>query len=94
MKDETGSTLTGDADGNEYFPVWPHEIYAKAYAQEDWSDYHPERIDLYNWIDEWIPGFLEDGKSVAVYLTPSDSGVTVAPNVHKEHLRAEMSLYE
>ena len=63
-------------------------------ATDFWSGNEPRSIDLSAWLERWIPGMTRDRRLVAVFPTPSNRGVVVAPDRLKENLEAELSLYE
>jgi hypothetical protein len=43
---QAGWALSGDDEGHELVPVWPHERFAAACAEGSWRAYEPRAIDL------------------------------------------------
>ena len=93
LRDEDGWLALGDDEGNDLFPVWPAERYAAAYAAEQHAEERPERIPLEEWLDEYLPGFAEDGVQVAVFPIPSGQGVVLKPEELRAFLDDELAKY-
>jgi len=94
LSTEEGWDLLGDDRGNEYFPLWPFPQFAELYAADGWTNHDPSRIGVTDWLDGWTPKMIADGKSVAVFPTPTDPGLTVALEMLHDDLLAELELYE
>ena len=67
------------ADGDECLPVWPHPDFAAKLAVGDWADCVPQSILLKDWLEDWIPGMVEDGVSLAIFTDENEEGVVVSP---------------
>lgn len=89
-----GWALASDDQGQHLVPVWPHHEFARLCVRGNWTGYEPKQIELGVWVERWIPGMQQDMRLVAVFPTPSDRGVTVAPARFAEDLLAELSKYE
>jgi hypothetical protein len=94
LSNENGWVLAGDKDGRESAPVWPHAEYAAACATGAWGGCEPKAIPLGDWMDKWLPGLARDGRMVAVFMTPNDSGVPIQPEAMARDLEAELEWYE
>lgn len=89
-----GWVLMGDKELTETVPVWPHSIYAKACAVNEWSGYTPKSISVDDWLNKWIPGMAKDGRMVGVFPTTQGETVTVDPLKLKADLEEELAKYQ
>jgi hypothetical protein len=94
LRSADGWVLAGDDEGRELVPVWPHARYAAACAQEAWQGSKPEAITLAEWMEYWLPGMQRDGRLVAVFPAPSNTGIVVTPERLHADLSEESELYE
>lgn len=65
LKDEDGWAELG-LDGETYFPVWAKEDYSELCRSEEWRNYHSEAIDLYEFMQDWIPRLKKDGMRITI----------------------------
>jgi hypothetical protein len=72
LRNADGWVLSGDDDGHETIPVWPHRLYAEAFLEGQWADCEAASIDFEEWMTKWLPGIEEDGRHVAVFPVPKD----------------------
>jgi hypothetical protein len=91
---QEGWALSGDDEGHELVPVWPHERFAAACAEGSWRGYEPQAIDLSVWMERWIPGMQRDQRMVCAFPTPGGESVRVAPERFEHDLKEEFTLYE
>lgn len=89
-----GWVIGGDHSGKECFPVWPHEIYARACATDDWKDSAPQPIEIDTWLARWLPGLKRDNRQVAVFPLPNNQGVIMEPDEMEQALQLEISKFE
>ena len=95
LRTESGWLLLGDPAGRECVPVWPHKRFAEAFGlSPDGSDGEPHAIDSDVFLARWIPGMEKDGRLVAVFPTPANRGVVVAPARLKGDLGSELARVE
>lgn len=88
---QDGWALTSDNEGRELVPVWPHGVYAKACAVDEWQGYQPKAIIMDEWLERWIPGMRNDGRLVALFPTPQDKGIAVDPQRLEIDIRTELA---
>jgi Protein of unknown function (DUF2750) len=93
LRGEGGWVVAEDDEGNQHFPVWPHQRYAQALAQGLWEGEKPVSIDIDEWVEAWLPNLERDGMRVAVFQTPDDQGVGVSPERLKSDLEAELEQF-
>jgi len=89
-----GWVLMGDKEEGEHVPVWPHPVFAEAYAHGEWLGYKPRKIELEDWLNKWIPGMEKDKRMVAVFPTTEGQTTTVSPVQLKSDLEEELTKYE
>lgn len=73
-------------------PLFPNEIFAEAFAKNEWVAYAPKRIELEDFLDKWIPGMKSDGIKPSVFPTDIDSAVVEVDDLHQS-LLAELENY-
>jgi len=88
-----GWAIMGDSDGNEVFPIWPHQDFAALCANGAWDNYTPKVIELGVWMEKWLPGLQRDQRLVAVFPTPDNQGIERPPLAHREDLATELENY-
>jgi hypothetical protein len=89
-----GWVVAEDDEGTQHFPIWPHQRFAEACATGPWQGEKPVPLDVDEWVAGWLPDLEEDGIRVAVFQTPDDQGVGVAPSRLKRDLDAELAQFE
>jgi hypothetical protein len=85
--------IAEDGEGNQHFPVWPHQRFAQELATGQWGDAAPIAIDVDEWVEEWLPDLEGDGIRIAVFQTPDDRGVGVSPQRLKRDLVKELEQF-
>jgi hypothetical protein len=88
-----GWALAGDDNGKELFPVWPMKEYAFLSAVKEWEGYVPRSFSLEYFVDDMLPKLKEDGVSIAVFYTPSDTGIVPEFGKLYEDIKDEMRKY-
>jgi hypothetical protein len=83
----------GDANQTEIVPVWPHPIFAEAFAIGEWLGYEPKRIGLDDWLTKWTPGMEKDHRMVAVFPATEGQTTTANPIKLKNDLEEELAKY-
>jgi len=94
LKSEDGWVVSGDDQGRELVPVWPHPLYAEICAEGKWTGTRPEAIALNEWLERWTPGMISDQRLISVFPTPQGQSIAVEPNRLKEDLEREISQYD
>lgn len=93
LSGEGGWVVAADDEGNQHFPVWPHQRFAQALAEGLWEGEKPVSIDIDEWVEAWLPNLERDGMRIAVFQTPDDKGVGVSPERFKTDLEAELEQF-
>lgn len=65
LKDDDGWASLG-LDEDIFFPVWAKAEFAELCISGDWQGYRCEAIDIYDFLEEWLPGMKEDAIRVTV----------------------------
>ena len=94
LRSASGWSLAGAEDGREVIPVWPHEQFAAACSEGAWKGDEPTPIPLDDWLEKWLPGMERDGRLVAVFPTPANSGAVVEPQRLRNDLRVDLEQYQ
>ncbi|WP_139489508.1 DUF2750 domain-containing protein [Brevibacillus dissolubilis] len=89
---QDGWAVTEDNDGNRLLPFWPRREFAEHCAVDGWADYTAECIDLYEFMDEFLPRLIEDGLKPSIFLNNNDSAVLEVETLLGD-LRAELEKY-
>jgi hypothetical protein len=94
LRGDSGWVVAEDDEGTRHFPIWPHQRFAEACATGPWQGEKPVPLDVDEWVAGWLPDLEEDGMRVAVFQTPDDQGVGVAPSRLKRDLDSELAQFE
>ena len=94
LREPDGWVSVSDDSEIPMLPVWPHRESAELLVNGTWASASPTPIDLYDWLEEWLPNLAADGDMVAVFPTPVGKGVVVDPAALKADLERETSRYE
>jgi len=70
---DDGWASAQDDDGNMLIPFFPKKQFAEYCAVNEWKNFKAERIDLYEFIDEWLVDMKEDGVRPSIFPTNEDS---------------------
>ena len=82
-----GWATAADENGRPALALWPSEEYAERSREADWATYSPRSIPLDELIEELLPGLVEDGVSIAVFMA---SQVSDTAMVSAETLLADL----
>lgn len=93
LRDASGWVAEGEDASAPGFAVWPHPDYAAACATGAWAGCLPAEIEVYAFMQAWLPDMAERGVSVAVFPTPSMSGVRTNPEALQHFLAEELEKY-
>lgn len=88
-----GWATTENDDGKILIPFWPKKEFAKANISDEWSSYIPEVIDLDEFLEDWIPGMINEGHSASVFRTPNGDYIEVDLIKLKDDLENELRKY-
>jgi hypothetical protein len=73
-------------DGSTVLLFWHSASAARACATDDWADFDPQKIELEEFLEDWLPGMIEDGVSVGLDWTPDLEGEEIDPELVLEAL--------
>lgn len=89
---EDGWMLSGNNHGEKYFPVWPKKEFANFCAINEWANARAEKIDLYEFMEELIPSFIQDGILLDVFSN-NENSIGRQPEDLLEDLNEELENY-
>ena len=92
LRDQDGWVTSGN-ENKEFFPVWPKKEFAEIFITEEWENCYPERIDLYEFLEEWIPGLMNDEIRISV-MWNNGIGIDIDGNDLKNDIELELEKYE
>lgn len=72
ISNNKGFATASDDNGNTLVPFWPTKEFAQYCATEEWASDTPESVDLYTFIDVWLPGMKEFGHVPSIFPADSD----------------------
>jgi len=87
-----------DADGwivaqeTDALPLWPHAAFAEACARGPWEGAAPEPVALDDLLEDLLPLLQEDGLRIAIFPSPEDPGLLLAPEEVRERLERELEI--
>ena len=73
-------------------PVWPKKEFADLNISGEWSQYKSESIDLYRFIEDYIPKMKEDRMEIAIFWL-EESGIQVSLDNLKNDIEQELQNY-
>jgi len=80
------------AEATDALPLWPHADLATTCAQGSWEGAAPEPIPLDDLLEDLLPLLEEDGLKVAVFPSPHDPGLLLAPAEVQERIEQELEI--
>ena len=94
VRSEEGWLVPEAPEGFEYFPVWPHPEYAQKICDLNFPNNTATEISLNDFLEIWIPRFIEDKLKVAVFPNIDWTFWCMEPKDLKDELLNEASKYE
>ena len=95
LKNKKELVLTGDENGNIYFPIWPFKEYALKCKIDAWKNCELKTLPLDNLLKEILPDLSKSGTKISVFIVPNDPLVTtVSADDFLNNLLYECSQYE
>ncbi|KNF08174.1 protein of unknown function DUF2750 [Gottschalkia purinilytica] len=70
---DDGWAVSEDDDGNMLLPLWPRKEFAEFCAKHEWENYKPKKIDLYEFMNDWLPAMKEDSLKPSIFFNNIDS---------------------
>lgn len=92
--DKDGWALLRNDLNNQVFPFWPEKEFAKLCAVDQWEGYVSKSIDIYTFLEKWIPGMELDKILVSIFYTPQAKGKVISPQILGNALNEELEQYE
>ncbi len=84
---------TSEVDnGKIAVPFWPKEEFALECAKGEWAGYHPESINLEDFLNKWLIGMKTDGYKISVFPT-NTKAVIVEIDILLNDLTCELEKY-
>ena len=93
LRTEEGWVSACDDAGAQGMPLWPHPAYALACATGEWAGATPADIDVYDFVDDWLPAMASQGIKAIVFATSASNGTLVDPAQVGADLEDEFSRY-
>lgn len=78
---DNGWAITEDDQGNKMIPFWPKKEYADFCAKDEWKGYDSESIDLYEFINDWLPNMKLEKIKPSIFLNDKGSIVLEIENL-------------
>ena len=91
LAEDDGFASVGEDDFLK-IPLWPKKEFAELCISDEWSSYHCATIDLYDFLEEWIPNLKEDGCGVSLFWYEG-AGIEVDLDDLKRDLQIELEKY-
>ncbi len=85
-----------DSDGDEIFPVWPHESLAELCAFHEHKEMGatPQEMTVYSFVEDCLSNPDLDGVYFGVFYDDKREGLVMESKVLKSALEEELSEYE
>lgn len=89
---DDGWAITEDNQGNKMIPFWPKKEYADFCAKDEWKQYNSESIDLYEFINNWLPDMKLQELKPSIFWNNEDSIILDSENLIND-LEYELEKY-
>ena len=90
---DDGWASIADEAGEPLLALWPHPVYAKKLATDDWVSYQPTQIPLREFFDEWMPRLKKDKLMLAIFPIPLGGAIGISAEDLEAGLRLECPEY-
>jgi hypothetical protein len=87
-----GWAVQGDNHNHFYFPLWPNEVFANQFATDNWSKYYATKISLKDFLDNYIPKYIEKGIKFSIFPTFSHRSMIIEGRLLKKEIEKAMNL--
>ncbi|NEW04881.1 DUF2750 domain-containing protein [Paenibacillus sp. SYP-B3998] len=87
-----GWASADDGKGNIVIPFFPKKEYAENCATDVWENYKAKSIDLYKFIENWLPGMKKDKVKPSIFPTKDNASVIETDELYKD-LQNELNKY-
>ena len=94
VKSDEGWLVPVAPENFEYFPLWPHPVYAQKMSDISFPGHEAVEISIQELLEYWLPLFKQDKVQVAVFPNNEWEFWCIKPNDLKEDLLNEMAQYE
>ncbi|CUX95446.1 MULTISPECIES: DUF2750 domain-containing protein [Bacillus amyloliquefaciens group] len=84
LSNDRGWVTSEDDNGKIRLHFWPTKEHAKYCAIEKWKDTNPESISLEDFVENWLPGMLEDNVGISIFYNNTDSISIPIPQVFSD----------
>lgn len=75
-----------------FFPIWPKKEFANICASDEWYGYKAKKIELDEFLENWIYGLKEDGIRITL-MWNNGKGIDVEWEKLKKDIEAELNNY-
>ena len=94
LKNNDGWVTFDEEKEKEMIPFWPHPEFSEGFPTEYWNDCSPEKIDIYEFIDIWIPSLIKSGKKIYVFPVLTRKSTIIKPEKMLKSLEDEIESYK
>lgn len=92
LKGESG-WVTSESEGRKCLVVWPNLAYAELFIKGDWENAKPELIELNNFIENWVPGMVQDGICLGVFPNLELDAIVISADRILPEIKQELKSY-
>lgn len=90
LTDEHGCVMLNTED-EDCIPVWPQEVFAEAWATQEWSHCKAEAISLKKWLSHWTPGLTDDELGIVIFPDDNQEGLILFPDELESMLQKKLT---
>lgn len=87
-----GWAVQGDNHNHFYFPLWSDEIFAAEFATDNWSKYKATKISLNQFIEEYIPKYVEKEIKFSIFPTFTHRSMIIEGMLLKKEIEKARNL--
>lgn len=89
---DDGWATADDGEGNRCIPFFPRKEFAQHCAVEEWAGFSPESIDVYAFVERWLPGMREDQIKASIFPAHTNTAIVEIDTLLRD-LDTELAKY-
>lgn len=85
--------VTSESEGRRCLAVWPSPAYAELFIGGDWKNARSELIELNKFVENWIPGMIQDGIYLGIFPNLEFDAIVISADRIIPDIRKELESY-
>ena len=94
LYDNYGWAMFVSDSGHKLIPFWPKKVFAEFCIFNFGEVYSPQPIDIYKFINNWLPDLKEENIKPAIFYMPNKSYFVPDINILINDIKSELYSYK